>query len=182
MSTVRVNTAQPYQVEIDGGALAKLPGLIGDAARVGVIYSEPVAEAALEVSRLSGAGGASVLAIGVPEGEAAKTPEILIDCWRGLAAAGFTRSDLIIGVGGGATTDLAGFVAASFLRGVDFLSVPTTVLAMVDAAVGGKTGIDLPEGKNLVGAFHEPRAVLCDLDLLRTLPEREVSSGLGEVV
>lgn len=182
MSTVRVNTAQPYSVEIDSGALERLPALVGAASRVAVIYSEPVAEAALEVSRLAGSSHVPVIALGVPEGEAAKTPEILVDCWRGLADAGFTRSDLIIGVGGGATTDLAGFVAASFLRGVDYLSVPTTVLAMVDAAVGGKTGIDLPEGKNLVGAFHEPRAVLCDLDLLRTLPEREVSSGLGEVV
>lgn len=182
MSSVRVNTAHPYSVEIDNGALEALPGLVGQASRVAVIYGEPVAEAALEVSRRAGSDQTSVLAIGVPEGESAKTPDTLVECWRGLAAAGFTRSDLIIGVGGGATTDLAGFVAASFLRGIDYISVPTTVLAMVDAAVGGKTGIDLPEGKNLVGAFHEPRGVLCDLDLLGSLPDREVSSGLGEVV
>lgn len=182
MSTVRVNAERPYFVEIDNGALVKLPELVTGATRVGVIYAESLVEAALEVSRLVGSAQTSVLSIGVPEGEAAKTPEILVDCWRALAVAGFTRSDLIIGVGGGATTDLAGFVAASWLRGVSYLSVPTTVLAMVDAAVGGKTGIDLPEGKNLVGAFHEPRAVLADLDLLRTLPDREVSSGLAEVV
>lgn len=182
MSTVRVNAERPYFVEIDNGALNRLPELVGPASRVAVIYGEPLAEAALEVSRLVGSEQVSVLGIGVPVGEAAKTPEILVDCWRTLARAGFTRSDLIIGVGGGATTDLAGFVAASWLRGVAYLSIPTTVLAMVDAAVGGKTGIDLPEGKNLVGAFHEPRAVLADLDLLRTLPDREVSSGLAEVV
>lgn len=182
MSTVLVNAERPYRVEIDHGALDKLPDLVGSATRVAVIYGEPLAEAALEVSRLAGTAKAPVLSLGVPEGEAAKSPEILIACWRGLAQAGFTRSDLVIGVGGGATTDLAGFVAASYLRGVPYLSVPTTVLAMVDAAVGGKTGIDLPEGKNLVGAFHEPRAVLADLDLIRPLPDREVSSGMAEVV
>lgn len=182
MSTVRFATEQPYTVEIGPGVLDQLPGLIGEVRRVAVIYAEPLVEVALQVAHLAGSASVSVLSIGVPAGEAAKTPAILADCWRGLAAAGFTRSDLIIGVGGGAATDLAGFVAASWLRGVNYLSVPTTVLAMVDAAVGGKTGIDLPEGKNLVGAFHEPRAVLADLDLLRTLPQREVSSGLGEVV
>lgn len=134
------------------------------------------------MARLAGSATVSVLSIGVPEGEAAKTPEIATSCWRTLAAAGFTRSDLIIGVGGGATTDLAGFVAASWLRGVSYVSVPTTVLAMVDASVGGKTGIDLPEGKNLVGAFHEPKAVLCDTDALAHLPLREMRSGMAEIV
>ncbi|WP_341728749.1 3-dehydroquinate synthase [Brooklawnia sp.] len=182
MSTVRFTTEHPYSVEIDSGALDKLSALIGDASRVAVIYPDPLAEVALEVARLAGSATVSVLSVGVPEGEAAKTPEILASCWSALAAAGFTRSDLIIGVGGGATTDLAGFVAASWLRGVSFISVPTTVLAMVDASVGGKTGIDLPEGKNLVGAFHEPNAVIADLNLLATLPEREVRSGLAEVI
>ena len=123
-----------------------------------------------------------VLRLQVPDGELAKAPEVLVSCWRELAVAGFTRSDLIVGVGGGASTDLAGFLAATFLRGIAFLSIPTTVLAMVDAAVGGKTGIDLPEGKNLVGSFHEPLAVICDLSLLATLPAAEISSGLAEVV
>lgn len=182
MSTVRVNAERPYSVEIDNGAVAGVTSLVGDATRVAVIYAEPMLEIALAVSHLAGSAGASVLSFGVPDGEAAKTPEILIGCWRGLADAGFTRDDLIIGVGGGAATDLAGFVAASWLRGVGYIAVPTTVLAMVDAAVGGKTGIDLPEGKNLVGAFHEPKAVLADLDTLRSLPDREVSSGLAEVV
>jgi 3-dehydroquinate synthase len=126
--------------------------------------------------------GATPLLIPLPAGEAAKTPRILTDCWRQLAAANFTRSDLVIGVGGGAATDVAGFAAASFLRGIDWIALPSTVLGMVDAAVGGKTGIDLPEGKNLVGAFHEPRAVLADLDLLAKLPKPEIRSGLAEVV
>jgi len=93
-----------------------------------------------------------------------------------------TRSDAVIGLGGGATTDLAGFLAATMLRGISYLSIPTTVLGMADAAVGGKTGINLPEGKNLVGAFYEPRGVLCDLDLLDTLPDKEIRSGLGEIL
>jgi 3-dehydroquinate synthase len=103
-------------------------------------------------------------------------------CWGVLGQAGFTRSDAVVGVGGGAVTDLAGFVAATWLRGVAVVQVPTTLLAMVDAAVGGKTGINTAEGKNLVGAFHPPRAVICDLNALRTLPHVDLVAGLGEVV
>jgi len=106
---------------------------------------------------------------------------VLVFCWQVLGRAGFTRSDAVIGLGGGSTTDLAGFVAASWLRGVAFVNVPTTVLGMVDAAVGGKTGINTPAGKNLVGAFHEPAGVLCDLDTLTTLSPTEVRSGMAEV-
>ena len=102
--------------------------------------------------------------IDVPDGEAAKTAEVAARCWAVLGRAGFTRSDAVVGVGGGATTDLAGFVAATWLRGVALVNVPTTVLGMVDAAVGGKTGINTAEAKNLVGSFHEPVGVLCDLD------------------
>ncbi|MCL1906669.1 MAG: 3-dehydroquinate synthase [Propionibacteriaceae bacterium] len=118
----------------------------------------------------------------VPTGEEAKTVATLESCWRHLATLGMTRLDAIIGLGGGSTTDLAGFVAATYLRGVKFLSIPTTVLGMADAAVGGKTGINLPEGKNLVGAFYEPSFVLCDLDLLETLPIEEVRGGLAEII
>jgi 3-dehydroquinate synthase len=118
----------------------------------------------------------------VPSGELAKTATVASGCWEALGAAGFTRSDAIVAVGGGATTDLGGFVAATWLRGVEVVHVPTTLLGMVDAAVGGKTGIDTAAGKNLVGAFHEPAGVLCDLDLLTGLPEAELRSGLGEVV
>ena len=103
-------------------------------------------------------------------------------CWEALGEAGFTRSDAVVTFGGGATTDVGGFVAASWLRGVRVVHVPTTVLAMVDAAVGGKTGINTGAGKNLVGAFHEPAAVLVDLDTLLTLPREELVAGMGEVV
>ncbi|RRD48063.1 3-dehydroquinate synthase [Tessaracoccus sp. OH4464_COT-324] len=120
--------------------------------------------------------------IPVPSGEAAKTSEVLAACWGALAEHGFTRDDCIVGVGGGTTTDLAGFVAATWLRGVAYVAVPTTVLAMVDAAVGGKTGINLPAGKNLVGAFYEPAAVICDFAVLATLSDAEIRSGMAEVV
>jgi 3-dehydroquinate synthase len=107
---------------------------------------------------------------------------VVADCWERLGAAGFTRSDAVVTVGGGATTDVGGFVAATWLRGVRVVHVPTTLLGMVDAAVGGKTGIDTGAGKNLVGSFHEPAGVLCDLDLLATLPAAELVSGLGEII
>jgi 3-dehydroquinate synthase len=123
-----------------------------------------------------------VVRIDVPDAEAAKTTDVAANCWSVLATAGFTRTDLVVGLGGGATTDLAGFVAATWLRGVGLITVPTSVLGMVDAAVGGKTGINLPEGKNLVGCFWEPRGVLCDLDLLAGLSRAELTSGLAEVV
>lgn len=179
MATVRVTTANPYDVVIGRGSSERLPGLVGDAARVAVIYPEPLVEVAHALAETL---GAQVTYLPVPPGEPAKTVEVLARCWNTLADAGFTRSDWVVGVGGGTTTDLAGFVAASWLRGVRFVSVPTTVLAMVDAAVGGKTGINVPAGKNLVGAFYEPAGVLCDLDLLESLPPAEVSSGLAEVI
>jgi 3-dehydroquinate synthase len=128
------------------------------------------------------AGHYQVLTAEVPDAEAAKRVEVAAFCWQILGQADFTRSDAVIGLGGGATTDLAGFVAATWLRGVDLIQIPTTVLGMVDAAVGGKTGINTAEGKNLVGAFWAPRAVICDLDLLGSLPRNELLAGFAEVV
>ena len=170
----------PYQVHISSGALERLTEALGDATRVAVIVPEPLRALAERVQKRC--PDRRVTTIPVPDAEASKTPAVLERCWDELAAAGFTRSDLVVGLGGGTATDLAGFVAASWLRGVGFISIPTTVLGMVDAAVGGKTGINLTAGKNLVGAFHEPRVVICDLDLLRELPGTEVASGLAEVV
>ncbi|MEN9715538.1 MAG: hypothetical protein RJA35_1005, partial [Actinomycetota bacterium] len=107
--------------------------------------------------------------------------EVAAFCWGILGQADFTRSDAIIGFGGGSTTDLAGFVAATWLRGVKLIQIPTTLLGMVDASVGGKTGINTQEGKNLVGAFYAPSAVICDLDTLATLAKNEIVAGFGEV-
>ena len=127
-------------------------------------------------------GDVEVTMMAIPEGEDAKHVEVAAACWDALGEQGFTRSDAVVTLGGGATTDLGGFVAATWLSGVRVVHVPTTLLAMVDAAVGGKTGINTGAGKNLVGAFHEPGGVLCDLRLLETLPRDELVAGLGEVV
>ncbi|MGH9101951.1 MAG: 3-dehydroquinate synthase [Acidimicrobiales bacterium] len=117
----------------------------------------------------------------LPPGEAAKTLANVERLCRSLASLGLTRADVVVGVGGGVVTDIAGFVAAIYHRGVAVVHVPTTLLAQVDAAIGGKCGVNLPEGKNLVGAFWQPAAVLCDTEVLATLPERERASGLGEM-
>jgi 3-dehydroquinate synthase len=118
----------------------------------------------------------------VPDGEAAKDPAVAIGLWSWLAEHRITRADALVAVGGGAVTDLAGFVAASWLRGIRHVLVPTTLLGICDAAIGGKTAINIPAGKNLVGAFHPPAGVLADLDLLATLPAAEYRSGLAEVI
>lgn len=179
--TITVETERgSYPVVVDPDALRELPEMLAGVSRVALIHSANLGELAAEVSARCLAQ--QVLTIPVPDAEAGKSPDVLVDCWNQLAAAGFTRSDVVLGLGGGAITDLAGFVAASWLRGVGYISIPTSVLGMVDAAVGGKTGINLAAGKNLVGAFYQPRAVLCDLNLLGSLPDSEVSSGLAEVV
>ncbi len=183
MSRIRVETAAPYDVVIGAGVHDELPGLLGDAVqRVAIIFSERLEDHAGVLRVALATAGYSVHLVAVPDGEQAKTADVAQFCWRVLGQNGFTRSDAIVGLGGGTTTDLAGFVAASWLRGVAFVAVPTTVLGMVDAAVGGKTGINTDDGKNLVGAFHEPVGVLCDLDTLRSLPVAEVRSGLAEII
>jgi len=117
----------------------------------------------------------------IPDGESAKTPQVVAELVEDLATRGLSRDDVIVGVGGGATTDVAGFAAAVYLRGVPLIQVPTTLAAQVDAAIGGKTGVNLRAGKNLMGAVHQPLGVLCDTDTLTTLAERERRAGLGEV-
>ncbi|WP_245725676.1 3-dehydroquinate synthase [Propionibacterium cyclohexanicum] len=182
MTTAHFATDHPYEVIIERGALARLPEQLGDAARVAIFHPRVLTKTAARAADLVRAAGAQPVLVELPEGESAKTPEVLAACWGTLARAGFTRTDLVVGLGGGASTDLAGFVAATWLRGVRWVSVPTTVLAMVDAGIGGKTGADLPEGKNLIGAFWEPSVVLEDPDLLVGLPMAEVRSGLAEVI
>ncbi len=175
-----VHTASPYDVVVGHGVTYEARRLVGpDARRVAVIHSPALLERATQLRAVL--DDLDVLLLEVPDGEAAKSAENLTRCWDTLGDAGFTRSDVVVGLGGGATTDLAGFVAASWLRGVRFVNLPTTVLGMVDAAVGGKTGINTASGKNLVGAFHEPAGVLCDLDTLTSLPVEELRSGMAEV-
>jgi 3-dehydroquinate synthase len=180
---LHVGGERPYDVVVGHGLDAELAASIPSTVRrVAVLHPEGHPQQARRIGTAVEASGAVPLLVAVPDGEAAKTAEVAARCWAALGRAGFTRSDMVVGVGGGATTDLAGFVAATWLRGVRLVSVPTTLLAMVDAAVGGKTGINTDEGKNLVGAFHEPSLVLCDLESLRTLPPVDLAAGLAEVV
>ncbi|MET8506755.1 3-dehydroquinate synthase [Streptomyces sp. NPDC004787] len=173
----------PYEVLVGRQLLGELAGLIGpQAKRVAVIHPEALAETGEALRADLAEQGYEAVAIQVPNAEEAKTAEVAAYCWKALGQTGFTRSDVIVGVGGGATTDLAGFVAATWLRGVRWIAVPTTVLGMVDAAVGGKTGINTAEGKNLVGAFHPPTGVLCDLAALDSLPVHDYVSGLAEII
>jgi len=118
----------------------------------------------------------------IPSGEQYKTPETIMRLWHDFARAGLGRGDTVVACGGGVTGDLTGFAAATWMRGIPWLNIPTTLLAMVDASTGGKTGCDLPEGKNLAGAFHPPRLVAIDVDFLNTLPPRMVRSGYGELI
>ena len=181
-TTLHVAGPTPYDVVIGHGVADRLTGLLGDgAARVALVVPETLRELAAPV-REALAADHRLTELVVPDGEAAKTVATAATCWDALGEAGFTRSDAVVTFGGGATTDLGGFVAATWLRGVRVVHVPTTLLAMVDAAVGGKTGVNTAAGKNLVGAFHEPTGVLCDLSLLASLPRADLVAGLGEVV
>ncbi|MEU0101871.1 3-dehydroquinate synthase [Streptomyces sp. NPDC006267] len=175
--------ADPYEVLVGHQLLGELPRLIGDRARrVAVLHPEALAETGEAVRQDLADQGYEAIAVQLPNAEEAKTVEVAAYCWKALGQTGFTRSDVIVGIGGGATTDVAGFVAASWLRGVRWIAIPTTVLGMVDAAVGGKTGINTAEGKNLVGAFHPPAGVLCDLAALDSLPVNDYVSGMAEII
>ncbi len=177
------DTTAPYDVVVGEQLLDRLPGLLGEGVRrVAVLHPAGLADLGGRVRASLAEAGYDAHALELPDGEAAKDVSVAAFCWSVLGRCGFTRSDAVVTVGGGATTDMGGFVAATWLRGVKVVHVPTTVLGMVDAAVGGKTGMNTPEGKNLVGAFHEPTGVLCDLRTLEGLPRNEVVSGMAEVV
>jgi 3-dehydroquinate synthase len=176
---IRVAGEAPYDVVVGYSLLGELDELTRTAQRVAVIHPaglRPTADAIK--GQLDGEGHL----IEVPDGESQKDLAVAAHCWEALGHAGFTRTDAIVAVGGGATTDLAGFVAATWLRGTRVIHVPTTLLGMVDAAVGGKTGINTTAGKNLVGAFHPPAGVLADLTALETLPRADYVAGLAEIV
>lgn len=183
MTTITVDTARPYEVTIGSDLDKSMVAAIPDRTRKAlIVYSRPLTARADALSRIIEARGVTPVRAEIPDAEEGKTAEVLAFCWQVLGKSDFTRSDVVIGLGGGAVTDLAGFVAATWLRGIDVIQVPTTLLGMVDAAVGGKTGINTAEGKNLVGAFHEPIGVWCDTDTLLTLPRHDLVAGLAEVV
>ncbi len=182
-TVVPVGGAQPYDVVIGHQLLGRLPELLGDQVRRVLVIHPRALRTSAEAVREDLLGlGLEALTAEVPDGEEAKTAQVAAFCWQVLGQAAFTRTDVVVGLGGGAVTDLAGFVAATWLRGVRVVQLPTTLLAMVDASVGGKTGINTVEGKNLVGAFHPPGGVLCDLAALLTLPDFDLRAGMAEVV
>lgn len=182
-SRIRVGGGSGYDVVVGSGIGAELPALIGeDVATVVIVHAKGLDRLARPLrDQLAGAGYAVHLEQ-VPDGEAAKDIDVASALWSRLAEHRVSRSDAIVGVGGGAVTDLTGFVAATWLRGVRVVVVPTTLLGMVDAAIGGKTAVNTAAGKNLVGVFHPPAGVLADLSALATLPPREYVSGLAEVI
>ena len=178
--------SRSYSIVVEPGALARVGTQLREL-RVGsraVVMTDAVilrAHGAAVVAGLE-AAGLSVTVLEVPEGEAAKTLAVAEHCWDRLLAAGADRTSTILALGGGAVGDLAGFVAATYMRGANFVPLPTTVLAQVDASIGGKTAIDHPKAKNLIGAFHQPRLVVVDPAVVLTLPDRDFRSGLAEIV
>ena len=183
VTRIPVGGERPYEVLLGHGITAELAGMAGDRPRtVALIHAEGLDHLAAPARAALAGAGHAVHAVAVPAGEAAKDITVATAIWSRLAELRASRSDLIIGVGGGAVTDLAGFVAATWLRGMPVIFMPTTLLAIVDAAIGGKTAINITAGKNLVGAFHPPSGVLADLAALGTLPARDYASGLAEVI
>lgn len=185
MNIVHVSASRSYEVKIGQGLL----GNIGEeaakltAGQTLVVSDENVAPLYLaQVVENLRKAGLTVSSASVPAGEASKCPEYYVNLLNILAAKRLSRSDAVIALGGGVVGDLAGFAAATYLRGIPVVQIPTTLLAMVDSSVGGKTAIDLPAGKNLVGAFHQPSLVLCDPDVLSTLPEDIFRDGCAEVI
>lgn len=178
MTSITVNAERSYPVILTPKWSADLSSMCEGRTRVAVIVSEGYSPDLNSLRSLE----SEIHVFEVPDGEQAKNIATLTKVWNWLGAAGFTRSDLIVGIGGGAITDLAGFAAASWLRGLDWIAVPTSLAGMVDASVGGKTGINSDYGKNLIGAFHSPTAVLIDTSFLETLTDRDFSAGMAEVI
>ncbi|MCH7762472.1 MAG: 3-dehydroquinate synthase [Candidatus Marinimicrobia bacterium] len=187
MKTIQVNLGQrSYPIHVESGLLKEIPSILsiknqgqkwviiaqqGIIDRYGNALSDQLSEA-----------GFDTLTIDIPTGENAKSFDEYQIILSRMVEAGCDRSSIILALGGGVTGDLAGFAAATFMRGVDYFQIPTTLLAMVDSSIGGKTGINIAEGKNLIGVIHQPKAVLIDPEILHSLPKEEITSGLGEII
>lgn len=180
--TIDVAVDPPYPVIIGRALLGELDDLLGSRHRVAILHQPVLTQTADAIRNRLAEKGVDAHRIEIPDAEAGKDLAVVAFIWEVLGRIGIDRKDAIVSLGGGAATDVAGFAAATWLRGVDIVHVPTTLLAMVDAAVGGKTGINTDAGKNLVGAFHQPAAVLVDLNTLETLPANELVAGMAEIV
>ena len=181
-TTITAMGVDPYDILVGRDILSTLSALIGPNARKVLIVHPATLGARAERLREALSADFEILLAEIPDAETGKRVEVAAFCWQVMGQADFTRTDVVIGFGGGAVTDLAGFVAATWLRGIRLINVPTTLLGMVDASIGGKTGINTNEGKNLVGAFHAPAGVVVDLDTLDGLSQMEILAGFGEVV
>lgn len=187
MTTVTVKASKTYEVCIGGGLLQDagnaLKALFPSPRKI-MLISDDTVRALWGDTLLASLreAGYTVSEFVFPHGEASKTPQTVVGMWEALATANLTRTDLVAALGGGVVGDMAGFAAATYLRGISFVQFPTTLLAMVDSSVGGKTGADLAVGKNLIGAFHQPSAVFCDTDTLSTLPDDIFADGCAEVI
>lgn len=179
---IRVATDRPYDVVVGRGLLGELVDVVHGSSTVAVIHPPTLAQAAEATRAELAAAGIDAHRVEIPDAEDGKALAVAGFCWDVLGRIGLDRAGTIVALGGGAVTDLGGFVAGTWLRGVRLVNVPTTLLGMVDAAVGGKTGINTEAGKNLVGVIHEPATVLVDLDTLRTLPADELVAGMAEVI
>ena len=178
MRKVPVSAERLYEVLIGSDYQRDLADLVSNRQRVAIIYSGEMQSFIPDFSF----GDSEIFYFPIPDGEAGKNSKPLLQVWDWLGAAGFTRSDLIVGLGGGAVTDFAGFVASTWLRGIDWVAIPTTIAGGVDASVGGKTGINSDYGKNLIGAFHSPISVLIDPTWFASLSDRDFAAGMAEVV
>jgi 3-dehydroquinate synthase len=180
--TVDVLVERPYPVIIGRGLLDNLTRVLDGRHKVAILHQPVLTQTAESIRNHLSEKGIDAHRIEIPDAEAGKELPVVGFIWDVLGRIGIGRRDAVVSLGGGAATDVAGFAAATWLRGVDIVHVPTTLLAMVDAAVGGKTGINTDAGKNLVGAFHQPLAVLVDLGTLDTLPRNEIVAGMAEIV
>lgn len=176
MKIVEVVAERNYQVVITGNGLSEIKRISSEHRKVLIIAPSSL----LKLFKIKEDNNVSIFV--APEGELQKSLKVLERVWKKCASVGLERTDAIVGVGGGATTDLAGFAASTWLRGIDWYAIPTSLAGMVDAAIGGKTGLNASSGKNLIGAFHSPRKVLVDIDFLRSLPHRDLNAGMAEVI
>lgn len=177
MSVISVESEHQYDVVIGNAWLDELIVSASHYSRIAIFFSEKQKTSIPKISI-----DADVHYFPLPDGEEAKSSQTIAKMWDWMGAAGFTRSDLVVGIGGGTITDVTGFLSASWMRGVDWIAIPTTLAGMVDASVGGKTGINSEYGKNLIGAFHSPKKVIIDSAWLKSLPTRDIAAGLAEVI
>jgi 3-dehydroquinate synthase len=180
--TIEVAVDPPYPVVIGTGLLGELGDLLAGTHKVAILHQPTLAKTAEVIREHLADKGIDAHRIEIPDAEAGKDLPVVGFIWEVLGRIGIGRKDAVVSLGGGAATDVSGFAAATWLRGVSIVHVPTTLLGMVDAAVGGKTGINTDAGKNLVGAFHQPRAVIVDLATLQSLPRNELVAGMAEIV